>query len=69
MKEFTEETKIIRYHVLWSDCHTDLKAHVNEYLKDGWKCQGGICFGKDLFFQAMTKEFTSREYHILYPMS
>lgn len=34
----------------------DLEENVTNYLRDGWKCQGGVLYTDDTYFQAMVKE-------------
>lgn len=45
-----------RYHVVTEDRVEQLVSEVNDFLQDGWECQGGIC-SEPLgdHHQAMTK--------------
>jgi hypothetical protein len=41
--------------VVTPDIHT-LIDKVNEYLQEGWKCQGGASYCNELFCQAMIRK-------------
>ena len=43
------------YKIIWSRDIDDLQRLVNEYLKQGYIIQGGICHDNSTFFQAIVK--------------
>lgn len=47
----------MKYFILRSADHMDLVAQVDEFLKYGWQCKGGIAIAHDgVFYQAITNE-------------
>ncbi len=48
-----------RYAIVFGEWMPELDLKVNEYMRKGWRSQGGVCFydrkGSPLLFQAMIK--------------
>lgn len=46
----------MEYKILHAEFAHKLEEKVNNYLRDGWKCQGGLFCDKRYVYQAMIKE-------------
>lgn len=46
----------MEYNILTGFYTFDLEKAVRDYIKDGWKPQGGVTKGHELLYQAMIKE-------------
>jgi hypothetical protein len=47
----------MRYAVINADSIIELEKFVNQYIKNGWKCTGGIAITSTFeYYQAMIKE-------------
>lgn len=44
------------YEVIMDSSIIKFEDRVMLFIKDGWKCQGGICCAGDYFCQAMVKK-------------
>ncbi len=49
----------MEYKILFNSWGENLEKEVNEYLTNGWKCQGGVCVvAGSGYYQAMVREKT-----------
>ncbi len=46
----------MEYKIVWDNIWYELETKVNALLKQGWKCQGGLCSNGKNFYQAMVKD-------------
>lgn len=52
MKKVENNYKIIEK---YKHHKTAFENEIIKYLDDGWKCQGGVCFYENYYFQAMVR--------------